>query len=158
MASCEKFWFPPLKTKYNQWKNLCNYPWKINVRPWKWYENYTREIFRENNCKIIRVKNKRQGLPPLPAAPAHIFKKHPWISLNFFVEDPLEDKLKSKSTSRRDRIWLEARRIPTRREPKNHKSEKLKGGSAVCTWNHKYFKVPFEDGGLSKMPTTKIPI
>ena len=56
--------FPPLKTKYNQWKNLCNYPWKLMSA-------------RENDRKIRPVKSSVKIIAKLYAWKTNLWAARP---------------------------------------------------------------------------------
>ena len=149
--------FPTLKTKYNQWKNLCNYPWKLMSA-------------RENDRKIRPVKSSVKIIAKLYAwktnlwaarpspPPRPHFWKTPLNVIEFFCRRSPLGQIKIKINLEERSNFIGSTQNPYSKRNQKSQSKKLKGGSAVCTWSQKYFKVPFEDGGLSKMPTTKIPI
>ena len=145
--------FPPLKTKDNQLKNLCNFPWQ-------WMSA------REKDKKITPVKSSMKIIAKLYAWKTNFWAARP--SPPTFLKNTLEfhwifcrrsplGQIKIKINIEERSNFIGSTQNPYSKRNQKSQSKKLKGGSAVCTWSQKYFKVPFEDGGLSKMPNHKNP-
>ena len=88
------------------------------------------------------------NLPPSPLPRTHFRKittdeKANLISVKCFFSKSSSRTVKYQNHDQGEgNFSKKKRRVPPQGEPKIHKSEKTKGGSAVCTGSGKYFRVP----------------